>query len=44
MWNGRDYGKEIIHKRFFKCLNKTSKTKLLSICLANYKFIFIFKL
>lgn len=29
MWNGRDDGKEIIHKRLFKCLDKTSKTKLL---------------
>lgn len=32
MWNGRDDGKEIIHKRLFKCLDKTSKTKLLGFC------------
>ncbi|TKX32893.1 formimidoylglutamase [Campylobacter aviculae] len=32
MWQGRNDGDEIIHKRLFKCLNNSSKNKLLGFC------------
>ncbi|EAI8624314.1 formimidoylglutamase [Campylobacter lari] len=32
MWQGRNDGDEIIHKRLFKCLNHSSNNKLLGFC------------